>query len=181
MEAGVDREFTPDFAIEDGEILETDHWQLEVIHTPGHCTNHVCYAYLDENSVFCGDHLMAWSTTVIIPPDGSVNDYLDSLERLKCRNETVYWPTHGDPIHQPDEHMEEVIRHRKRRIDQIHGVLKTADQEVSRIRATLYPDINANLHRAAEYSILASLDYLIAHRKVARLDEFTPSRYRAIN
>ena len=181
MEAGVDRSFIPDFSIEDGEILRSDNWEIQALHTPGHCSNHVCYAYLDQASLFCGDHLMAWSTTVILPPDGNIKAYLDSLQRLLSRPETIYYPTHGEPIRQPIEHIRRVIDHRRSRINQIHDALKASEQTLHSLREALYPDVSIHLHTAAEYSILASIGYLIETHCVRPLHQpGETARFKAI-
>ncbi|NKB77658.1 MAG: MBL fold metallo-hydrolase [Gammaproteobacteria bacterium] len=160
MEAGIDRDFTPDFELLDGECLRTENWEIEAVHTPGHCSNHLCFAYLDENTLFCGDHLMAWSTTVILPPDGNVRDYLQSLEKLAHRNESTYWPTHGPSIVEPHQYIDQIMSHRRQRIDQIRSSLKNAPATLSELRKALYPEIPTRLYTAAEYSILASIGYL---------------------
>ncbi len=161
MEAGIDRDFVPDFELEDGEILRGENWEIEAVHTPGHCSNHLCFVYLNENTLFCGDHLMAWSTTVILPPDGNMQDYLKSLEKLTLRKEQIYWPTHGPSITDPHQVINQTISHRKQRIEQIQSALGRTRATLSELRKQLYPDTPPELHTAAEYSILASIGYLI--------------------
>ena len=101
LEGGVDRDFAPDFPLGDGEAVRGDGWTLEALHTPGHCSNHLCFAWPEAGALFCGDQVMAWATPVIIPPDGSVGDYLESLDRLMLRPERVFYPTHGTPAARP--------------------------------------------------------------------------------
>ena len=161
MEAGIDRDFIPDFELKDGEVLRGENWEVQAVHTPGHCSNHLCFAYLNENTLFCGDHLMAWSTTVILPPDGNVRDYLSSLEKLSRRNETTYWPTHGPAITDPHTVIDDVIAHRRKRIEQVRVALQAGRATLTELRQQLYPDTPAGLHTAAEYSILASIGFLI--------------------
>ena len=161
MEAGVDRDFVPDFFLDDGEKLQGANWTIEAVHTPGHCSNHLCFAFENENTLFCGDHLMAWSTTVILPPDGSVGAYLESLHKLKARSESIYFPTHGAAITNPKEYIEQTIAHRQSRIDEIKTALCDSAQTLSTLRQRFYPDIQSSLHVAAECSIMASLTYLI--------------------
>jgi len=171
MEAGVDRDFEPDFAVQDGEHLRSGDWDIEAVHTPGHCSNHLCFSYKNQNLLFCGDHLMAWSTTVIIPPDGSVRQYLQSLEKLKTRKEKTYWPTHGAEIANPLRFIDQVIRHRKERIYRINASVREGCHDPGAIRQRLYSDIAPSLYKAAELSILASLQYLIEEKAVIRVNQ----------
>ena len=97
-EAGGDRDFAPDVECKDGTIISANDWTIECVHTPGHTSNHLCFALLEENSMFTGDHVMGWSTSVIGPPDGNMTDYIKSLEKLLRRKESTYWPTHGSSI-----------------------------------------------------------------------------------
>ncbi|HQR87821.1 MAG TPA: MBL fold metallo-hydrolase, partial [Caulobacter sp.] len=94
LEEGADGRFTPDVELADGQVLSGPGWTLEAITTPGHTSNHVCFALKEENALFCGDHIMGWSTTVITPPDGDMGDYFASLEKVKARSFDTLWPTH---------------------------------------------------------------------------------------
>ena len=98
MEAGHDHDFRPDVSLCGGGEVSGPGWTMEAIPTPGHTSNHLCYALKEENALFSGDHIMGWSTTVITPPDGDMTDYLESLQRIRDRNFTTLWPTHGPPI-----------------------------------------------------------------------------------
>ncbi|MCG8371398.1 MAG: MBL fold metallo-hydrolase, partial [Proteobacteria bacterium] len=98
VEESGDVGFTPDATLEDGAVVEGDGWTLEAVHTPGHMSNHLCFALREEAALFSGDHVMGWSTTVIPPPDGNMATYLDSLRKVRARAETTYWPTHGPPV-----------------------------------------------------------------------------------
>ena len=119
VEAGADMDFTPDTTLKDGDIIEGDGWTIEAIHTPGHTSNHMCFALKEEESIFVGDHVMGWSTTVISPPDGDMRAYLDSLRKIMDRDETLYYPTHGDPIKKARRFVSATIGHRRQRT---HGV-----------------------------------------------------------
>jgi len=99
LEAGDDLTFKPDIEIADGDIFEGEGWTLEALHTPGHTSNHMCYALLQENVLFSGDHIMGWSTSVVSPPDGHMGDYLNSLNRVLDRQFDRIWPTHGPCTH----------------------------------------------------------------------------------
>ena len=101
VEEGADRDFVPDHRLEDGAVIEGDGWTLEAVHTPGHTSNHLCFALSEEQALFSGDHVMGWSTTVVSPPDGDMGAYMASLEKLTARGEATYWPTHGPPIPRP--------------------------------------------------------------------------------
>ena len=101
VEEGGDPDFTPDHALIHGDRVVGDGWSLDCVHTPGHTSNHLCYAYREENALFTGDHVMGWSTTVVSPPDGDMREYLDSLRHLSERNDQIYYPTHGAPIENP--------------------------------------------------------------------------------
>jgi len=102
LEAGDDLSFKPDVEIRCGDIIEGNGWTIEAIHTPGHTSNHMCFALREENTLFSGDHIMGWSTSVVSPPDGHMGDYLESLERVKSRGFARIWPTHGPCIDDVD-------------------------------------------------------------------------------
>ena len=165
-ERGVDREFIPDNILGDGGVLSALDWHLRAIHTPGHCSNHICLALPEENTLFCGDQLMAWSTTVILPPDGSVTDYLASLEVLKKRPETIYRPTHGAAIEKPHAHIEQVIAHRLHRIEQVFDAVASGLGDIPSMRARIYHGLDRALNAGAELSILGSLYYLVEQGRV---------------
>ena len=166
LEGGVDRDFVPDIEIEDGDKIEGSNWKLEVIHTPGHCSNHICFAEPDLSALFCGDHLMAWSTPVILPPDGSVRDYLNSLEKLSARPEITFYPTHGKPIIDPNGFITQVKHHRLQRVSQIYQQISIGNGSIPAIRKRLYQDIPSSLYAGAELSIDASIRYLVEQGKV---------------
>ncbi len=157
---GFDREFVPDITVRDGETIRGNHWTLEAIHTPGHCSNHLCFAWPEADTLFCGDQVMAWATPVIMPPDGSVRDYLDSLERLSWRPEKVFFPTHGAPIREPKPLLAQVHTHRLDRVAQVAAAVDDGCHTLSTMRERIYPDIPQSLHAGAELSLLASIIYL---------------------
>jgi len=166
LEGGVDREFMPDFELGDDELISGSDWALQAIHTPGHCANHLCFALRDprrddkDGAIFCGDHLMAWSTTVILPPDGSVREYLASLDKLQGRDEGIYYPTHGAAITEPGRYIEQIRQHRLQRVREVEEALSSGCQSTAELRARIYPDIPHALHGGAELSIQATLKYL---------------------
>ena len=165
-EDGVDRAFTPDERLGDGGVIGALDWHLLAVHTPGHCANHLCLALPEENTLFCGDQLMAWSTTAILPPDGNVADYIASLEALKKRPETRYRPTHGAAIDNPREHIDQVIAHRLRRVEQVFDALAAGIDDIPSMRAQIYPTLTPPLTPGAERSILGSLHFLIQQGRV---------------
>ncbi len=160
LEGGVDRSFEPDFTLDDHERIEGEGWTLETIHTPGHCSNHICFAWPAQGALFCGDHIMAWATPVIIPPDGSVSDYITSLDRLSKRQEATFYPTHGTPIGNPTDFIAQVRAHRLFRVEQVASAIRAGFQDITSLRNRVYADIPANLHAGAELSLLASIHYL---------------------
>ena len=90
-------------------------YTIEAVATPGHCSNHLCFALLEENALFSGDHVMGWSTSIVAPPDGSMRAYMDSLDKMRGRPETVYWPGHGGPVVEPQRYLRALIHHRRQR------------------------------------------------------------------
>lgn len=163
--SGADRDFVPDRRLGDGDAVAGLDWHLRALHTPGHCANHICLALPEENTLFCGDQLMAWATTAVLPPDGNVGDYLASLERLKRRPETRYRPTHGAAIDNPRAFIRQVIAHRLSRVEQVFDAV-TAGADLDAMRARIYPDLAPKLHAAAELSIRGSLDFLIQRKRI---------------
>ncbi len=175
MESGVDRDFVPDHRLGDGGVLAGLDWHLRAIHTPGHCSNHLCFALPEENTLFCGDQLMAWSTTVILPPDGSVGDYIASLEALKRRPETIYRPTHGAAIENPRAYIDQIIAHRRRRIEQVFAAVAAGIGDIRALRAQIYQDLDPALHAGAERSILGSLCFLLEEGRVRVATDSEPT------
>jgi glyoxylase-like metal-dependent hydrolase (beta-lactamase superfamily II) len=163
LEGGVDRDFVPDFTLDHGETVAGNGWTLEAIHTPGHCSNHLCFALPEENALFCGDHVMAWATPVIIPPDGSIADYIRSLDHLHKRPERIYYPTHGAAIGNPGTFVSQVRAHRLSRVEQVATALGQGCDNLTALRCRIYPDLPRPLHAGAELSLLASLRYLEQH------------------
>ena len=177
LEGGVDREFVPDFLLDDGDEVPGDGWSLEVIHTPGHCSNHICFAWPGAGALFCGDHIMAWSTPVIIPPDGSVGDYIESLDRLSQRPERVFYPTHGTPITDPGDFIAKIREHRLHRVEQVAAAIADGVDTLPSLRRRIYTDIPRNLEAGAELSLLASILYLQERGRVLKVGGDRHQRY----
>lgn len=160
LEAGDDLTFRPDVELRDHDIIKGDGWTLEALHTPGHTSNHLCFALQEENILFSGDHIMGWSTSVVSPPDGHMGDYLSSLERVKARNFKRIWPTHGTSIDNPTEFVSEYIAHRYIREDQILDAIKDGLKTITDMVASIYKDVDKRLHPAAAHSVLAHLIHM---------------------
>ncbi|MDO8911889.1 MAG: MBL fold metallo-hydrolase [Phenylobacterium sp.] len=162
MEAGADFGFSPDVSLCGGsQVLEGPGWTLEAIATPGHTSNHICFALKEENALFSGDHIMGWSTTVITPPDGDMTDYMDSLDLVKARDFSILWPTHGPPVTEVAPFIDAYIAHRRAREAQ---VLKAVTEGHGRIREmvpVLYADVDPRLHPAAARSVLGHMIDLV--------------------
>ena len=166
LEAGDDLSFKPDIDIRDGHIIKGDGWTIEAIHTPGHTSNHLCFALHEENTLFSGDHIMGWSTSVVSPPDGDMGDYLRSLETVLARNFDIVRPTHGAAITDVRPFIEAYIAHRHQREAQILTALESGITQIGDIVAKLYADIDKRLHPAAAHSVLS---HLIHMRKTGRV------------
>ncbi len=165
VEEGIDYEFSPTIKIKDNEIFKGENWTIKAIHTPGHTSNHVCYELIEERALFSGDHLMGWSTTVIAPPDGSMSDYLQSLNKLLKYSYDICWPTHGPSIENVADFINSIIRHRMLREKQILETLKRKEN-INEIVEELYKDKDPALYPAASLSILAHLIFLVEKGKV---------------
>ncbi len=169
IDDGIDREFVPDHRLGDGDVISGLDWHLRAVHTPGHCANHLCLALPEENTLFCGDQLMAWSTTAILPPDGNVGDYIASLEALKRRPETIYRPTHGAAIAPPmwpRPYIGQIIAHRRRRIEEVFEAVTSGLADIPAMRVRIYQGLDPALHGGAELSILGSLQFLLEQGRI---------------
>jgi glyoxylase-like metal-dependent hydrolase (beta-lactamase superfamily II) len=167
MEAGDDLRFKPDITVSDGDVFKGPNWTIEAITTPGHTSNHVCYALKEENALFSGDHVMGWSTTVISPPDGNMGDYFTSLEKVKARGFSTIWPTHGPPITNVPPFIDAYIAHRKAREQMIVDRLKAGDTLIPDMVKVIYKDVDKRLHPAACHSVLAHIIHLVETGKVS--------------
>jgi glyoxylase-like metal-dependent hydrolase (beta-lactamase superfamily II) len=178
-EEGADRDFVPDRVIGDGDEIAGPGWRIAAVHTPGHTSNHLCFALAEENALFSGDHVMGWSTSVISPPDGNMTDYLRSLEKLLPRQDAAYWPTHGPAITEPKRHVQSFIAHRRERRAAILHQIAAGETTIPAIVAAVYPGLDPRLHGAAGRSVLAHVFELLQEGRV--VTDGTPSltsRYR---
>jgi glyoxylase-like metal-dependent hydrolase (beta-lactamase superfamily II) len=156
-EASADLAFVPDIALADGDVVEGTGWRLEALHTPGHASNHLCFALPQESALFSGDQVMGWSTTVIAPPDGNMAAYMRSLRRLSRRQDAIYWPTHGGPIRNPRGHLAELVSHRLVRRQAILVALSSKGMTPAELVRQVYVDLDRRLVGAAAQSVLAHL------------------------
>jgi len=156
-ESGADLEFRPDRLLREGYRIEGRGWHLEAVHTPGHASNHLCFALPQEKALFSGDHVMGWSTTVVAPPDGEMRAYMRSLDRLATRRDAIYWPTHGGPIRDPQTHLRELIQHRQDRRASVLAALDLGAATPAEIVARVYKGLDPRLIEAAAQSVLAHL------------------------
>jgi len=152
-----DPDYRPDRILADGERLAADGWTLEAVATPGHTSNHLCLALVEEAALFTGDHVMSWSTTVVAPPDGDMADYMASLDKLLARDDRLYYPAHGPAVDEPHGHVRRLIEHRRMRERQILGHLERGDGRIPAMVAAMYTDIDPRLFPAAGRSVLAHL------------------------
>jgi glyoxylase-like metal-dependent hydrolase (beta-lactamase superfamily II) len=146
-----------DEQLRDGDVVEGLGWRLQAVHTPGHTSDHLAFALPEERVLFSGDHVMGWSTSVIIPPDGDMGDYMRSLEKLLQRDDALYLPTHGPAVTKPKEHVRAFIAHRKEREAAILHELKAGSGTVPEIVRGVYTDVSSSLHGAAALSVEAHL------------------------
>lgn len=178
LDAVRDESFSPDIALNEGDAIVGEDWRLEAVFTPGHTSDHMAYALPEEKALFSGDHVMAWSTSVIAPPDGKMGQYLKSLEKLLEREDEVYFPTHGPPRRKPKELVRGLIAHRRMREGALLARLKEGPKSVSQLVASLYADVDQALHAAAAQTTLAHLEHLIELGKVRRARQDALTLYR---
>ena len=179
MEAGHDLDFRPDVSLCGGGAVSGPGWTIEAIPTPGHTSNHICFALKEENCLFSGDHIMGWSTTVITPPDGDMGDYLASLAAIEARHFTTLWPTHGPPIREVDAFIAAYTAHRHERANQILRALEAGPARIRDLVPRLYADVDSKLWPAASRSMLAAILYLSGEGKIVAIDDAgSDSEYR---
>ncbi|MGH7031419.1 MAG: MBL fold metallo-hydrolase, partial [Stellaceae bacterium] len=138
-------------------IIAGPGWRFEAVHTPGHTSNHLCFALPEQGVLFSGDHVMGWSTSVVAPPDGDMTAYMASLDKLLGRSDAVYWPTHGPAITEPHAHVRAFIVHRREREAGILECLKSGTRRIEAIVDQLYAGLQPGLRRAAGRSVHAHL------------------------
>ena len=167
-DASFDGAYQPDGVLHDRDQLEVDGAPVAAVATPGHTSNHLCFAY--RGALFSGDHVMGWSTTVVVPPDGDMAAYMASLEKLRNRDDRIYYPAHGPAVTNPQQYLRHLVGHRMQREKQILALVRERARPIPDIVANAYPGLDARLVVAAGGSVLAHLVDLERRGLVERQD-----------
>ena len=179
LDASSDPHHAPQRILVEGDRVEVEGVTLTAVTTPGHTMNHLAFALAEENALFSGDHVMAWSTSIVAPPDGEMGAYMASLEKLRDRNETIYWPGHGGPVEQPQRFVRGILTHRKQRETSILARLVAGDRHIAEIVPKIYDGLSPRLQGAAALSVFAHLEDMVARELVLSEGEPTLiSQYR---
>jgi glyoxylase-like metal-dependent hydrolase (beta-lactamase superfamily II) len=181
LDASNDTDFRPDRALHDGEVIAGPGWTIEAVATPGHTANHMAFALKEADLLFSGDHVMAWSTPVVAPPDGAMSDYMASLQKLARRSERVYLPGHGGAVRDAPRFVAHYIRHRQAREASILHRLAKGEADIPTLVRAIYIGLDPRLVKAAGLSVLAHLEDLVTRGLV--VTEGEPSiagRYRLL-
>lgn len=179
LDAAADTAFEPDIYLSDGAVTAGAGWSIEAIFTPGHTANHMVFALREANLIFSGDHVMAWATSIVAPPDGAMSDYIASLQKLTGRSESVFLPGHGPAVRQAPAFLGSYIRHRLGREASILHRLSKGETDIATLVRAIYIGLDPRLAGAASLSVLAHLEDLVARGIVA--SDSVPSidgRYR---
>jgi glyoxylase-like metal-dependent hydrolase (beta-lactamase superfamily II) len=182
LDAAADRAYAPDLLMGDGDHVSGPGWTLTAVDTPGHTANHVAFSLAEEASLFSGDHVMAWSTSIVAPPDGSMAAYMASIETLRGMEHRLYWPGHGGPVIEPQRLLRGLVQHRRQREAAILSRLSVGDERIAEMVPAIYQGLAPALHGAAGLSVLAQLEDLVLRGAVS-CDDALPlltSRYRRI-
>jgi len=166
VEEGGDMQFVPDVRVKDGESIAGNGFTFECVFTPGHTSNHMCYALKEEKALFTGDHVMGWSTTVVTPPDGDMAQYMASVRKLMARDDAILYPTHGAPVTDPKPFLAAYLEHRLDRERQIMACIRDEVSTIPEMVARMYADVDKRLHPAASRSVLAHLIQLEGEGRV---------------
>jgi len=179
LDASNDTDFRPDRSLHDGEVIAGPGWTIEAVATPGHTANHMAFALKEADLLFSGDHVMAWSTPVVAPPDGAMSDYMASLQKLARRSEPVYLPGHGGAVRDAPRFVAHYIRHRQAREASVLHRLAKGEADIPTLVRAIYIGLDPRLVKAAGLSVLAHLEDLVTRGLV--VTEGEPSiagRYR---
>ncbi len=166
LDSSGDRDFKPDVALKDGEVVSGDGWTIQAVTTPGHTANHMAYAFKENNTLFAGDHVMGWATSIVAPPDGAMSDYMASLQKLAKRGEATYFPGHGPAIRDAGRFVDYYILHRKAREASILHRLAKGETDIPSIVRAIYIGIDPRLTGAAGLSVLAHMEDLVTRKLV---------------
>ncbi|MBC8037461.1 MAG: MBL fold metallo-hydrolase [Rhizobiales bacterium] len=161
LDASIDHEFNPDRPMQHGETLSGTGWTIDGVFTPGHMSNHLCFALREEATLFTGDHVMAWATSVIAPPDGNMGQYMASLRLLLERGDGIYLPAHGPGRRDPKPLVRGYLAHRKMREGAILNRIQSGDRTIAEVVNAIYTDVDPRLRGAAALSTLAHVEHLI--------------------
>ncbi|MFO0990695.1 MAG: MBL fold metallo-hydrolase [Hyphomicrobiales bacterium] len=182
LDASIDPDFLVDIPLRHGDVVAGGKWTLESVFTPGHMSNHMSYALKEERALFCGDHVMAWATSVIAPPDGNMGQYFSSLRLLLERDDAIYYPAHGPARPDPLPLVRAYLVHRRQREESIVTRLRRGDRTIAEIVKANYADTDPRLHPAAALSTLAHMQHLIEQGRVSTSGEATlEAQYAAVD
>ena len=162
-----DRDFEPDIHLADGEAIAGPGWTLVPVFTPGHMSNHHCFALAEGGILFSGDHVMGWNTTIVSPPDGNMGDYYRSLETCIAREDSLYLPGHGPPIERPAPFVRAYLKHRRMREGQILRCLEDGQTTVPAMVGRMYAHLPERMRWAAGRSTLAQLEHMVETGRIA--------------
>ena len=172
VDAPFDQSYTPDRVMEHGEAMTGPGWTLTAVATPGHTSNHLCFALEQSGAVFTGDHVMGWSTSVVVPPDGDMADYMASLHHLYEREQDrIYYPAHGPAVEKPRQLVRGMIGHRRQRERQIMRLLREEARSIPALVPVMYKGVDEKLWPAAGQSVLAHLLDLERRGEVQRSED----------
>lgn len=162
LDASADTDFEPELTLADDTVVAGDGWSIRALHTPGHTANHAVFALEGTGIVFSADHVMAWATSIVAPPDGAMSDYMASLDRMLERDDRMFLPGHGGPVGKPRQFMRGLKTHRRMRERAIVERLKAGDRTIPEMVRAIYRDTDPRLHGAAGLSVLAHLEDLVS-------------------
>jgi glyoxylase-like metal-dependent hydrolase (beta-lactamase superfamily II) len=161
LEASADLDYRPDLQMREGDAIEGPGWRLEAVETPGHMANHLAFALPQERVLFSADHVMAWATSFVGPPDGSMSAYMASLDKMRGRDDALYWPGHGGPVREPRRFVRALVHHRRQREVSILNRLAAGDRTIAEIVPAIYQGLAPGLRGAAGLSVFAHLEDLV--------------------
>lgn len=167
LDASSDTAFAPDVTLAHGDRIDGGEWEFEAVATPGHTANHLAFSLSGTGILFSADHVMAWATSIVAPPDGAMADFMQSLDLLLERDDHLYLPGHGGPVHRPRSFVRALRTHRRMRERAILERLRKGDRSIAQMVREIYRDTDPRLHQAAGLSVLAHLEDLVARGAVA--------------
>ncbi len=174
LDAAADRDYAPDAAMAHGDTITGPGWSLAAVETPGHTANHLAFTLAEEATLFSGDHVMAWSTSIVAPPDGSMAAYMASIETLRGMEHALYRPGHGGPVTEPQRFLRGLVQHRRQREAAILSRLRSGDERIAEMVPPIYQGLPVALHGAAALSVLAQLEDLVL-RGIVHCDDILPT------